>query len=559
MHTRIVWLSCSFVLLSMVAGCRGENRVYEQDVLAESGAMLQPSFGGIELAIPAEALASDSSVRIEEVQPPDGDTTSALSPVYSIEIGSDAVTPIEIRIKIPETGAGEIAQPYLIRWTGDEWQYLEAYNDDGWLTTRVSSFSDYAIGFATEIVLERADGSMEAGRLQVVRANEQEYAVLYNSAGARIDASTVADYRGGVIYHADGVDGFSLALDMLTNSGLPLSSFRQALFTYVANQMEQIYGDTVENVAGVVLFEMNSWDSSCQVGDGYNVESSLSVTYRVGRAGYSSGTGYGPWLYLRIERVGNLVGNRVVFVLYSDAPVMSFEMNAADLQPQRTYRIELPLMDDQVPIPNMRLVALVAGTPRIPWWQFWEDRDERFLCAYGDLVSPETVTTRSTATSSPSPTQTPIATRTQARTSTPTRGSGGQVDPSAKVINIVSETSATARPSQPLALTIGWAAATREQVQDYIDSVRIDVAVDGRTYTITGASYGPIQSRASCTDGARTVSPCAISRLTYGIPGFAAGTYVISIRIGLSRQVDDGFDTYGPGEISQYTITLTVR
>ena len=70
---------------------------------------------------------------------------------------------------------------------------------------------------------------METGRLEVVKVDGEEMVVLYNSQGHPVDSTNIVDYRGGVTYHAEEVNTFVLAVDMLTHFGLPLASFQAAL------------------------------------------------------------------------------------------------------------------------------------------------------------------------------------------------------------------------------------------------------------------------------------------------------------------------------------------
>jgi len=489
---------------------------------------------GISIRVADETSQTAPAFHIAEVDPPDGDVTSAISPVYNIEVESPVDSPVQIRIRLPETNAGDVAHPYLIHWNGESWDYIEAVVDDEWLVASVTSFSDYGVGYATVILLERNDGTMETGRLEVVKVDGEEFVVLYNSQGDPLDSTNIIDYRGGVTYHSDDVNTFVLAVDMLTHFGLPLASFQEALDVYVVNSMEELYNTTAENMAGVTLFEPTSWSSACQLTDGYDLESNLTLTYQVGRTTYP--TGYGPWLYLDIERAENIVGDRVVFVLYSGSnAIMSFEMTASDLQTQSAYRIELPLLDNQVPIPDMQFVALMMGVPDIPWWNFWENTDERILCSYGDVVSSQTTTTVVPESTPPSTTRSSVE------------------------VHLGYDTSVSLNEFEPMSVYFGWAASTVSQVQDGIDSMSVTITLDGTTYHLGSEHFGPIEMRSYCEQDGVEYSPCWGSVARMELAGLPAGTYQLSSVWSLSRAIEDGWGTYGPGVINEHSILVEVE
>ena len=544
MKTFRISLAGLVILALLLVSCQSEVVVIEEEVETESATEeveiesateeVELPLEGISIHVADETSQEEPTFRISEVDPPDGAVTSAISPVYSIEFESQVDSAVDIRIRIPETSAGEVAHPYIIHWNGEDWDYIEAYVDDGWLVASVTSFSNYAVGYATGILLERNDGTLEFGTLQVEKVDGEEFVVLYNSQGDPIDSNNIIDYRGGVTYHSDKVNGFVLAVDMLTHLGLPLASFQEALDVYVVNSMEELYNTTAENIAGVTLFEPNSWSSTCRLTDGYDLESNLTLTYRLGRTTYP--TGYGPWLYLEIERAENIVGDRVVFVLYSGSnEIIAFEMTARDLQIQSAYRIELPLLNNQVPITNMKLVGLVMGAPNIPWWEFWENSDERILCSYGDVVSSQTTTSPAPELPQPSPSQSSVE------------------------VHLARDTSVSINEFQSMSVYFGWAASTSSQVQDYIDSMSVTITLAGSTYHLGRENFGPIEMRSSCEQDGVILNPCWGSTARMELAGLPAGTYQMSTVWSLSRTVEDGWGTYGPGVVYQHSVTVQVE
>jgi len=380
-----------FIGLPM-ASCRRAER-FIHDVTSHEGGTFIPDFDGLVIDIPPNNLTADGELSVSQLLETEQIyKTNNVGPVYKVElIDSELIGALEISIQIPVSYAIGIAPAYVIHWTGSEWEYLPSVESDGWVKAEVSSLSEFSVGHRAEILLEREDGTLESGWLEIHGSGETQLVVLFNSKGEKIDESNVSSYKGGVHYHQGGILYFDLALDILEPheiggtyviSGIPAGEFFKAVLKYAEVVMGKIYQDMVR-LGDVYKYQPGSWESTCIVKDGYDAISRLGISYRT--EGAVTAMGQKPWLYVSVSQAENINGESVYFLVYQGTEVeMVAEVEAVELIPGTEQLFQFPSHID-LPISDMKVVALAVGRPNIPWWQFWEDRDDRILCVFGDI------------------------------------------------------------------------------------------------------------------------------------------------------------------------------
>lgn len=94
-----------------------------------------------------------------------------------------------------------------------------------------------------------------------------------------------------------------------------------------------------------------------------------------------------------------------------------------------------------------------------------------------------------------------------------------------------------------------WFASTEQQVRDHLEAASYSLRVNGQAVSRTRLSFGDVRAR---DDGLYFVDWVTV------VGPLSAGTYRVEYSVSWSRQIFDGFDTFGPGTRNlQYSGTCT--
>ena len=91
--------------------------------------------------------------------------------------------------------------------------------------------------------------------------------------------------------------------------------------------------------------------------------------------------------------------------------------------------------------------------------------------------------------------------------------------------------------NRPLVILWGWVASTEKQMQDYLQSAKVTVALDGKD--LAGTMRGAVRYDESAEEYQAVWSADA------GMP--EAGTYILTYQVVFSAEVTDGSESFGPG------------